>query len=45
MHFNNFGKRYKSYAKAVESNKSKPMQIIKDKPQASKNKLPSYKSK
>ena len=30
MKFNNFGKRHKSFAKAVESSKPKPVSIIKD---------------
>jgi len=30
MKINNFGKRYKSYAKAVESSKPKPRQILKE---------------
>ena len=40
MKFNNFGKCYKSFANAVENNKPKEKQLIKDKTKSTKTKKP-----
>jgi len=40
MKFNNFGKRYKFFVKAVENNKLKEKQLIKDKTKSAKTKQP-----